>query len=277
MPAPFAFSPPETATIVALVTAQETVFPDYWWEPGFWAKLRQAERKRAIINVVAPDPAFTELSRVRLDPARVVAELEALHRHTENPEYQARLAEAAIEANENPVAMNRVLFIGGGPNTLTNELFTALWTWPTDVVLHFKHKYKRPRPFQLDPTLRLGLDCPGHPAFPSGHSTQYHLAAEVLADVFQERTDLAAAFRTMADRVAVNREFAGLHYPSDTEGGKVLARLLKPFFIVEHLALINRVRQEEWSLPIAEAGPPTSPGALPTWVLHPRPPAWPFI
>jgi hypothetical protein len=34
--------------------------------------------------------------------------------------------------------------------------------------------------------------------------------------------------RALAARIAVNREIAGVHYPSDTEAGRELARKLLP-------------------------------------------------
>lgn len=100
---------------------------------------------------------------------------------------------------------------------------------------YWKGQYHRPRPSQLCPALLPPIVVPGHAAYPSGHSTQSHLMAYCMGLVFAGlpsaeqtqmqgmETDLVA----LADRIARNREIAGLHYPSDTAGGVTLAGLIR--------------------------------------------------
>lgn len=96
-------------------------------------------------------------------------------------------------------------------------------------IFHFKRRFKRGRPAlccgePLDPMFPPGdRDHPAHPAYPSGHSTQAHALAFFYARLFPQLTDdlMAAA----AD-IAWNREIAGLHYPSDSLAGKLLASQL---------------------------------------------------
>jgi membrane-associated phospholipid phosphatase len=72
---------------------------------------------------------------------------------------------------------------------------------------------------------------PGHASFPSGHSTQAHLMALCVNDVFntlpQQNTVLEDLW-TLADRIARNREIAGLHYPSDSDAGRAIALATLP-------------------------------------------------
>jgi acid phosphatase (class A) len=95
------------------------------------------------------------------------------------------------------------------------------------VLMYFKSVFNRGRPhhccdLKIDPMFaRPDRLYPGHPAYPSGHSTQAHVIAFLYGDMFpkQEQALLEAALR-----VGQNREVAGLHYPSDTLAGRELAR-----------------------------------------------------
>ncbi len=92
-------------------------------------------------------------------------------------------------------------------------------------VMYFKAQFKRQRPSQLCPVLLPPVPVPGHASYPSGHSTQGHLIAHcaglVLPGAVQAvlQTNLGA----LADRIARNREIAGLHYPTDSAAGVTLA------------------------------------------------------
>src|SRR5437868_15103207 len=97
--------------------------------------------------------------------------------------------------------------------------------------LYFKGHYNRARPSQLCPALLPPIPVPGHASFPSGHSTQAHLMMLCLVHVLEEadvpqpdRDAISADLRVLADRVARNREIAGLHYASDSKGGVALAK-----------------------------------------------------
>ena len=51
--------------------------------------------------------------------------------------------------------------------------------------MYYKGKYHRPRASQLCPALLPPIVVPGHASFPSGHSTQSHLMALCMGDVFE--------------------------------------------------------------------------------------------
>lgn len=99
------------------------------------------------------------------------------------------------------------------------------------VAMYFKAHYKRPRPTQLCPALLPPIAVPGHAAYPSGHSTQAHLMALCMGEIFDglpaaqkpQMQPMRDNLKVLADRIARNREIAGLHYPSDTAAGVVLA------------------------------------------------------
>jgi PAP2 superfamily len=99
--------------------------------------------------------------------------------------------------------------------------------------LYFKGYYDRPRPTHLCPALLPPIQVPGHSSFPSGHSTQAHLMSLCMrylltqAAVPQPDFDaLTKDLAVLADRIARNRELAGLHFANDSKGGVELANAL---------------------------------------------------
>lgn len=89
------------------------------------------------------------------------------------------------------------------------------------IIMSQKQHFDRVRPSVLEPGLDPVLEVPGHPAYPSGHSTQAHFLAYALGELMPNRKQVLI---DEAYQIARNREVAGLHYPSDTEAGKLLAR-----------------------------------------------------
>jgi membrane-associated phospholipid phosphatase len=91
------------------------------------------------------------------------------------------------------------------------------------VVMHYKATFQRRRPSELWPGLMPPVDVPGHAAFPSGHATEAHLIARLLAAVLPQRHPALPLLAPLAHRIAINREVLGLHYRSDSVAGEVLA------------------------------------------------------
>jgi hypothetical protein len=88
------------------------------------------------------------------------------------------------------------------------------------VAAYYKKYFNRPRPSFVCPGLLPAFGPPAHASFPSGHSTQSWLLSLFLAEVAPYYQD---DLYWLADRVALNRERAGVHYPSDTAAGKFIA------------------------------------------------------
>lgn len=83
-----------------------------------------------------------------------------------------------------------------------------------------KALHARPRPSQVDARVKPVIALPTTASYPSGHSTRAYAWAAVLAEIFPEqRSELMAR----AERAAWGRVLAGVHYPSDTIGGRLLA------------------------------------------------------
>ena len=229
-----------TAEIAKNSTPAQTLreYPDHWWDADLWADLRNA------------GPYADVLAAMRLDDLpsakETEAELARLLEMQASGEREKRRPEILEEAERPPPAYTMTLFLDDGRRRLTRALMIASVVWSRKFILSFKHKYRRPRPTQLEPRLKPMLLCPGHPAYPSGHSTQAHLLA-LLFGKLSGRPDIAKAMFDAADRIAENREYAGLHYPSDSAAGVALARQLMVLFEGEFADAIAAARTAEWS------------------------------
>lgn len=90
----------------------------------------------------------------------------------------------------------------------------------TYYVFSFKQQFSRPRPYNLEPRLH-NYEAPDHASYPSGHSSLSYVNAYVLEEL---APDLKAKFYANAAELAYSREVIGVHYPSDSEAGRVWAR-----------------------------------------------------
>lgn len=96
-----------------------------------------------------------------------------------------------------------------------------------EIGLRYKDRFNVPRPNVIEPRLQPFLPIPPHASYPSNHSLQSFAVAFVLSRVIPEHPASSELF-LRARRVAENREWAGLHYASDTQAGHDLARMLMP-------------------------------------------------
>lgn len=84
-----------------------------------------------------------------------------------------------------------------------------------------KKLYPRKRPPFLDPHVHPCVFVPATGSYPSGHSSQAWLWAEILAQIFPEKqTELYERARA----VMWGRVIGGAHYPSDTTAGELVGR-----------------------------------------------------
>ena len=103
------------------------------------------------------------------------------------------------------------------------------------IILNLKKKYNRVRPYRLDTSITPSIKPPKHPSYPSGHSTQSFTIAYLLSEKYPEKKD---HFIKTAYSIAKNREYAGVHYSSDTIYGIIIAKKLSEFFSKENNPLL---------------------------------------
>lgn len=129
--------------------------------------------------------------------------------------------------------------------TATGKLARMLFEEIEPIILRQKLAFDRVRPNKLDPTLVVAIEVPEHPAYPSGHATQAFALARLFGMIDPQRQ---AAFDRDALRVATNREIAGVHYPSDSAAGKMLAEQVVAYFVnIPSVARLIEEARAEWS------------------------------
>jgi acid phosphatase (class A) len=196
-----------------LITRDPTklTFPRNYWDPT----------QRAFLPLVEFLQSDWD-KRLKLDPppsdrTQIEEEIRYLHSLIGQREQRRDEIKAQDEALE--PYFHPILMMQPATHRRTGELLNFTH-YMGAVGLVYKHRFNRARPSQLSPSLLPMITVAGHPAYPSGHGFQSWLAALVLAEL---RPDAREALLAMAQRIGLNREIAGVHYPSDTKAGQSLA------------------------------------------------------
>jgi acid phosphatase (class A) len=90
----------------------------------------------------------------------------------------------------------------------------------TPVYKAAKRLFARTRPYDLDPRVHPCVRKPADDSYPSGHTYRAFLDAEVLSQIYPERR---AELFDRARHIAWARIIGGVHFPTDLEGGRLLA------------------------------------------------------
>jgi len=111
----------------------------------------------------------------------------------------------------------------------------------TLVSMKYKDLHQQPRPVQVYPALMPVILTPGHPSLPSGHALQ----CELIADCLTRANDaLEQPARALADRIARNREIAGVHFPRDRIASRAIADHLRHVLYNERNGVMNQLVDE---------------------------------
>ncbi|MEO5621008.1 MAG: hypothetical protein ABIQ85_08815, partial [Cypionkella sp.] len=158
------------------------------------------------------------------------------------PKNTSRRQRIVIEASNDITAYMQPLGADvGAPNGETATLFQLIIWLGGMIGQHYKSRFMADRPSVVEPNLQPFLPVPAHSSYPSNHSLQSYLIAEVFARTIPEHPGVPALFRA-AREVAENREWAGLHLASDTAAGRKLARLAMPVMeevLADQMALVR--------------------------------------
>ena len=103
---------------------------------------------------------------------------------------------------------------------LTAKMMTKVWSDCTYYFWALKFQYNRTRPYMLDARIK-NLNDTKFQAYPSGHASASYVAAFVYQELVPESQGL---FIKNAFDMAYSREIIGVHYPSDSEAGRIFAR-----------------------------------------------------
>lgn len=200
------------------------LFPVANWDPKFLNRIPEAKPGRVAAIRLSPPP----------DVMTTRGELDIILANRDVSDFPARVPEIKLEDQNPPPSLFVPLDADtGGANTKTAVALRLAVSWSVPYIMALKQRFMRARPNFLDPRIQTVVPVPGHPAYPSGHSTQSHLMALIGFEISRDR-EIRGNLWMAADRIAQNREYAGLHYRSDSACGAELARQLLPFFLEDH-------------------------------------------
>lgn len=218
------YPPKEVATGTLAATMMRTVY--------------LIEDVPALLNILPPPANSSEQTRGEL---KLLLELQEKRTQQDIDKYKRMAGIFHSPNNFNPLDpdydrnFSSLFHVGsplGGWYTyknlpLTAKLLSNVYRDATYYFYNLKVKINRPRPYMLEPRLKF-LERPPHQSYPSGHSTASYVNAFVMMEIAPE---LADEFLRMAAEMAYSREVLGVHYPSDSEMGRLLARkLVNEFF-----------------------------------------------
>lgn len=123
---------------------------------------------------------------------------------------------------QNLFHMGRQIGSWFGPESLpvTANFMAKMWS---DCAYYFwalKFQYNRTRPYMIDNRLK-NLEDTNFQAYPSGHSSASWVAAFIYEELLPEHKKL---IEQNAYDMAYSREILGVHFPSDSEAGRIFAR-----------------------------------------------------
>jgi acid phosphatase (class A) len=168
--------------------------------------------------ILSPPPAR--------DSATTAAELKELHRIE-----AARTAEQVAQAKADDQEEDIFVFgsvLGPGFNAealpITASLSAHIRKDESVESTPLKNIYRRPRPYQVDSTLRPVCALNSEPtSYPSGHSLSGYLLAFTLVQLVPEKRQ---QILDRADEYVHNRLICGVHYASDIEASRRIAYVI---------------------------------------------------
>jgi acid phosphatase (class A) len=120
-----------------------------------------------------------------------------------------------------------------------------VWKDANYFIWYYKYYYARIRPYKIDTAIK-NLEQTNWAAYPSGHAGNSYVAAFVYSAIAPEFSDV---FVKDALDMAHSREIIGVHFPSDSESARVMARQLVDLLLKNErfLSDLQKVKVE-WQL-----------------------------
>ena len=117
----------------------------------------------------------------------------------------------------------------------TMELIYAALRFSYTVVMRIKHALACRRPHEYSPQIQPIIACPLHATLPSGHATEAFMFAHLLAVLSNTKGRSESVWvnqlMRQANRIAVNRTVAGVHFPIDSVSGALLGLTLAEYLV----------------------------------------------
>jgi acid phosphatase (class A) len=166
--------------------------------------------------------------------------------------YQNRRSRAECARGSEEARVSAANFFGPRRGVLTQaelasvtELFLDISNDSEAFIKPMKKTYRRLRPFQRDPNIRLCIPSVGGFAYPSGHATLGRVAARVFSLVFPK---LENALMARGDEIGLDRVIGGVHHPLDVRTGRLLADEIYDALIKspKFMRRIDEIRAQQW-------------------------------
>lgn len=127
---------------------------------------------------------------------------------------------------------------------LTADLMSNVWRDASYFIWSLKFKYARVRPVVIDPAIK-NLEETDWAAYPSGHASNSYINAYIFQELMPEFTDV---FVKDAYDMAHSREILGVHFPGDSEAGRIFARqFVNKLFLNEQFLKDFEAVKSEWA------------------------------
>lgn len=108
------------------------------------------------------------------------------------------------------------------------ELTTEIVKDIQNLIFRLKFHFQRPRPYQVAQYYKLKLfpykSHSAHtPSYPSGHTVEATVILNVIGNKYPTEYQYC---KELIEDIAYSRVYLGLHYPSDNDGGKEIAKAI---------------------------------------------------
>ncbi len=175
-----------------------------------------ALKGKPLVTLEAPDSAH--LAAKQMTYLRSYADLR-----------QDRLNEIILQTGDIQSFFGLVGYLAPDATKWTLALNQAMLRLCTMIEMPLKHGFDVARPIAMSRRVQPVIQTPGHGSWPSGHATEAFACATLLSRLFLdgpvdpvEQIAAGSEIYRHAERIAMNRTVAGVHFPTDSMAGAVL-------------------------------------------------------
>lgn len=180
------------------------------------------------VNVLVGDAKLASIAR----PRRAAFEQQVAYVEEWARRRGERAAEILSQMGPQMAYWSAALSLSGDRTPRTLELCETAMVFASFVVQKVKQMMGCPRPSTFKKTVQPMIPNPGHSTFPSGHATEAFMMARVLQELLALTTkEEKALLQAQANRIALNRVVAGVHFDIDTIAGRMLGECLAEYFL----------------------------------------------
>jgi hypothetical protein len=201
-----------------------------------------AANHHAVLRHIEPQPDGRTaeykdvLTITRPDADVFKAQLDLINNYTDLR--GERTAEILAQLGPPAPSFSPIVFLDAQRKKWTVELMFAVLRTTYFVVMRIKHAMACRRPHEYSPQLQPIIPTPLHSAYPSGHATESFVAATVLRRLLQAgglapytEPGVAEQLMAQAERIAINRTVAGVHFPIDSAAGAAFGLTLGDYLV----------------------------------------------